>query len=219
MTRIGRMRRGTDAPFNRALGRLYATSAEAERVWHLLGDVWSTASAGPERTPTRNQVDAIIVDFLREVEEGRARAVGDKRYTREELRQLRAALIHITSELGTMSVEDVRIWDVHALIDKLRDAGLPASRLESVIDAIRSLYAYAVRRRLVATSPVPGLALVGNDRKGDAQADEFRTPTGAMVALGAEVITWTVRLIVIAFILIVIGLGRELGVVDAIPFP
>jgi hypothetical protein len=39
-----------------------------------------------------------------------------------------------------------------------------------------------------------------------------------MAALGGQVLTWTTRIVVIAFILIVIAVGRELGVTDGIPF-
>jgi hypothetical protein len=215
------MRRDTAAPFDRAFARLYSASAEADRVWHRLGDVWEKKSR--DQRATRNPLEMVIADFLREAEEGRARAVGDRPYTREELRKLRAALIHIASELGTMSVEDVRVWDVHALIDHLREAGLPPSRLNSIIAAFRALYAYAERRRLVEKSPVPALSFLGRDHRAEARGREqrtpARTPTGAMLALGTKVVNWTERLVLLAFVLLVLALGVELGLVDSIPFP
>jgi hypothetical protein len=213
------MRRDAAAPYGRAPGRLYATSAEADRVWHRLGDVWETQTSNPRFAAKRNPVETVIADFLRDAQEGRALAVGGRPYTREELRELRAALIHIASELGTMSVEDVRGWDVRALIDRLREAGLPPGRLSSVIEGFRSLYAYADRRKLIERSPVPAPGFLGQDERADAAPGESSNPTDAMLALGAQVVTWTERLVLLAFILVVLALGIELGLVESIPFP
>jgi hypothetical protein len=213
------MRRDAAEPLGRAPGRLYATSAEADRVWHRLGDVWETQTSDGRSTTKRNPVESVIADFLRDAQEGRALAVGGRPYTREELRELRAALIHIASELGTMSLEDVRGWDVRALIDRLRDAGLSPNRLTSVVQGFRSLYAYADGRKLIERSPVPAPAFLGGDDRADAAFGESSNPTDAMFALGVQVVNWTERLVLLAFILVVLALGVELGLVESIPFP
>jgi len=212
------MRRDTAEPLGRALGRLYATSAEADRVWHRLGDVWESKSGGDRSTAKRNPVESVIADFLREAQEGRALAIGGRPYTRDELRELRAALTHIASELGTMSVEDVRGWDVHALVDRLREAGLSPGRLSSVVEGFRSLYVYADRRKLIERSPVPGPASLGQDERADGESGDVPSPTDAMLALGAQVVNWTERLVLLAFILVVLALGVEFGIVESIPF-
>jgi hypothetical protein len=56
-------------------------------------------------------------------------------------------------------------------------------------------------------------------READLPNTELPTPTDAMLALGTKVTAWTARVVVITFVLIVIGLGMELGVTEAIPFP
>lgn len=56
-------------------------------------------------------------------------------------------------------------------------------------------------------------------REKQAQTDEPPTATDAMLALGGRVAAWTERLVLLVFLLIVIGLGIELGVAGAIPFP
>lgn len=195
--------RGTPPPVERALGRLFSTSAEADRVWHHLADA-PRASWSP-----RLQLEELIAEFLDEAVEERPRA---------ELRELRSALLHISSELGTMSAEDIRAWDVREFADRLHAAGLPAARLDAVMVALRELYAYAERRRLVDKSPVPAVILLGQGQRADRQAGGVQTPTDAMLALGTQVANWTERLVLVGFVVVVFVLARELGIIDSIPF-
>jgi hypothetical protein len=51
----------------------------------------------------------------------------------------------------------------------------------------------------------------------DEAVEEVPTPTGAMLALGHKVVTWTTTVVVIALALVVGLLGVELGLVDVIP--
>jgi hypothetical protein len=62
-------------------------------------------------------------------------------------------------------------------------------------------------------------ARVEQEWESDAGDVEPPTPTQAMLALGTQVTTWTARLVVLTFVLIVIGLAIELGVAEAIPLP
>ena len=135
------------------------------------------------------ELGAVIAEYVRDVEAG-AR-------TRDDVRELRRDLTHVASELGTLEVDQVRARHVEALVDELRAAGLPPDRVRSVIEALRSLYAYAIGRGLVKASTLVGLAVGGT---------EARTPTAAMLDLGEQVVAWTVRVIVIAFVLIALGL-------------
>jgi hypothetical protein len=214
------MRRDTAAPVDRAPGRLYSASGEAERLWHRLGDIWEEPRAAPRpQDVAGTSLETVIEEFLREAEEGDQRAVGNRPYTYAELRELRAALIHIASELGTTPISHVTAWEVRTLIDRLGDAGLSAARLNSVMEAFRSLYAYAERRRLVHSTPVPRLSLLTHDEREPARSVEFETPTDAMLALGTRVATWTERLVLLTFIVIAVALGIELGLIDSIPLP
>ena len=140
------------------------------------------------------ELGAVIADFVRDVETG-ARSPGD-------VRELRRDLTYAASELGTMNVEAIRPRHVHALVEELSDAGLPPDRMRSIVGSLRSLYAYAIGRGLVRTSPLVGLAL---------PEGPSRTPTDAMLALGEQVVAWTVRAIVIAFVLVAVGLAVVLA--------
>jgi site-specific recombinase XerC len=151
-------------------------------------------------TPS-NELEAVIADFLAEAEEGTVRDGTGRPYTREAVRELRRSLAHVVSELGTIDAAAVRGRDVRVMVDGLRAAGLPPERVAAVVNALRAVYAYAVGRGLVRTSPVVGLA--------DAEPAQ-PSPTDAMLELGERLAAWMVRAIVIAFVLVAVGLAFAL---------
>ena len=158
-------------------------------------------------TTPSNELEAVIADFVAEADEGSVRdgSVRDgsgKPYTRAAVRELRGSLAHVVSELGTLDVAAVRGRDVRAMVDGLAAAGLPPARVTAVIDALRAVYAYAVGRGLVRTSPLVGMA----------DAEPARpSPTDAMLELGERLAVWMVRAIVIAFVLVAVGLAFALS--------
>ncbi len=113
------------------------------------------------------------------------------------------------------------------------DAGLPPSRLGSIVHALRCLSAYAAGRRAAGPPPAEPLPWADPPRWTDpprwreppprraaaphapepepAAAPEASTPTFTMLALGAHVSTWIERILVIAFVLAAIGLALELA--------
>lgn len=144
--------------------------------------------------PAAEQLGTVIADFLREAEAG-------GRYTGAQVRELRAALTHVSSELGSVDAGAVEPRDVRALLDRLRGAGAPAGRLEAILGALRSVYAYAAERGLVAASPLVGLAV---------DVREGPSPTTAMLALGERVVTWVMWVLAVAFLLAAAGLAIAL---------
>ena len=116
------------------------------------------------------ELGAVIAEFLRAAEAGRVRRADGARYGRDDLRALRGALSHVASELGTRGVGAIRGWQIELVLDRLRDAGLPERRVTAVVDALRSLFAYAIGRGLVAANPVIGLSVPDDD------APEFEVP-------------------------------------------
>lgn len=158
------------------------------------------------------ELGAVIADFLRAAETGRVRRADGAPYSRGELRALRGALSHVASELGSQGVDSISDWQVQSLIARLGDAGLPPPRVAAIVDALRSLYAYAIRRGLVTTSPVVGLAVPADDiADADAPTHGAATPTDAMLQLGERVAAWTVRGTVLAFVLFALLLGLALA--------
>ena len=98
-----------------------------------------------------DELGAVIAAFLED-------AAADRTRSREELRQLRRALTHVDTELGSVGVGAVGGRDVLGLVDELGAAGLPASRTDAIVDALRAVFAYAIAQGIVKTSPLVGLA-------------------------------------------------------------
>ncbi len=151
-----------------------------------------------------------------------------------ERRALRAPLSHVDAELGSLPLRAVRARHVAALLDKLRDAGLSPRRETAILDAVGSLYAFAIARRLVSAAPLPQRPRpprdasppdvatpprrVRRDTPGRAPRDTPRdsprpgqTPTMTMLALGARVAVWTAWTILIIFAALLVVLVVELG--------
>ncbi len=243
------------ASITTALRSLYAYAVQLELVGYSpVVEVSSPSPDSPEREPDaaataepeEQEMGAVITDFLAAVEGGRVVRHPGEPYTLESLRELRGALSYVDYELRAMDIRDVRRGHLKALVEDLQAAGVPPLRLLSVVDALQSLYAFAIHRDLVDFSPVVELGLPFDGVVASAQPrrevevdppprarqsalgheddwargnqQEPPNPTAAMLALGAQVAKWTTRVVVIAFILIVLAIGRALGVTEAIPF-
>jgi hypothetical protein len=153
--------------------------------------------------PAAEDLGTVIAGFLAGAEAGTVLAPAGRPYTRAEVRELRGALSHVSSsDLGSHGVDAVSSGDVGSLIDALRAEGLPPSRVGAIVDALRSVFAYAIGRGLVISSPLIGLAPL---------TPEGPSPTTAVVALGETLVTWTVRLIALAFVLVAVGLAVALA--------
>jgi hypothetical protein len=123
-------------------------------------------------------VGTLVADFLADAEAGGA-------YPRDQLRALRRELAHVVaSDLGDRDVAAVGAEDIQPLSGP-------------VVDALRLVFAYAVERGLIRSSPLVGLAPA---------VTPAPSPTTAIVALGEHLVTWTVRAVVAGFVLAAIGL-------------
>jgi hypothetical protein len=140
----------------RTLSPVYETVVEA-LAWQQDQLVSDDASRGTALD--RRDLGALVDEFLQAAEDGLARDAHDQRYTHEHVRALRGALSYAESELGTMDVQDIRRRHVQSLIDQLHGSGVAAARILAVTDALRVLYAYAIRRELVGFSPMVELEL------------------------------------------------------------
>jgi hypothetical protein len=134
----------------------------------------------------------VIAEFLRDAQSGRVPGYGA-----DDLRDLRSALAHVDSALGSVPVWAVTPDQVGTLIDDVRASGLPAGRVEGIVGALRALYAYAIGRGLASVSPVVGLVAA------PAEVGPSGTPTDAVIALGERVASYATRTIVLAFVLLV----------------
>jgi hypothetical protein len=182
--------------------------------------------AAPARPPApeREELGAVIDEFMLAAEEGALRDAFGRPYTPDSLRELHSALSHVKSELGTVHVGAIRRWQIQGMLDELRRGGLAPGRLAAVVEALHSVFTYAIERGLVEDTPVIWLTSPEQGQRAETvtapaaqrsapapapeplAAEAPTTPTSAMVALGSSVLLWTVRATVTVFVLIVIVL-------------
>jgi hypothetical protein len=113
-------------------------------------------SAGADHpvVPESAELGAVIDEFMQAAEDGEAEDVRGEPYTTEGLKELDRSLKHVKSELGTMAIDAVRRRHVQGMLDELRRAGLAPGRFTAIVEALDSLYRYAILWGLVEDSPV-----------------------------------------------------------------
>jgi integrase len=105
-----------------------------------------------------------------------------RRYKRSAVRDLEGCLVgHVVPALGTRRLGDVRRGDVQRLVDKLAPTH-SGSRVRSVVNAIRSLYAWAQDRELVEHDPASRIRLPAVDAT---PRDRVATPAELVALLAA----------------------------------
>jgi hypothetical protein len=165
------------------------------------------------------KLSTVIAAFRRDLAAERVRGLHRLPRSREELRRLGSALTHIDSELGTANIDSVGPGDAGSLIDRLAEAGLAEDRLRSVSEALRSLFAYAVARGLLERDPIEdgGERRTGGGTLPPASApdpwssDDLLRPAYAALGFAVRIAKWTERLIVLAFVVVVVLLVLELS--------
>jgi hypothetical protein len=124
-------------------------------------------------------VDGVISELLRAADEGVVRDRRGHRLTAGAIRELRWCLGgHVSEALGRMRLGDVRRRHLEHLLRDLADAGLTRRRLRPVLDSVRTLYDYAIERRLVEANPADRVAFPDDPATPPPTASE-RWPAGA----------------------------------------
>jgi hypothetical protein len=114
----------------------------------------------PTRAAGDMRVAAAIEEFIEAAEDGRVLNRSGRRYRPSALRDVRGSLrFHVARDMGQMTLSEVRRQDIQALVDRLVSEGLSASRVRSVISAVRALYGYAIEHGYVDLSPATGLVI------------------------------------------------------------
>jgi hypothetical protein len=154
----------------------------------------------------RGDLAAVIRDYLDDAESDRVYDPGFRRSPSRD-RSLRRELLRIEAALGDLDVERLERADP-AEVDRLAEAVVDDARIasthSSVVAALGILTDFAAWREEPAPRRRP------RRRRGHAEPEAPRTPTGTMLALGTQVSAWFERLVVIAFVLVAIGLALAL---------
>lgn len=181
----------------RPLRAVYATSQEADVVEgarpraHREPVDRGTVDAARRVSRERDELGVVIDDFMQAAEAGEAVDAYGNQYTPEGLRELHNALSHVNSWLGTMQISAIQGWLIQGMLDQLRQSGLAPGRLTAVVEALDSLYTYAIRRGLVENSPVLWLTFPQQEDRMRAPATQRRpvvaeAPTEALAEAPTE---------------------------------
>ncbi|MHB8233289.1 MAG: tyrosine-type recombinase/integrase [Solirubrobacteraceae bacterium] len=128
-------------------------------------DLDTSLRSGLLPTTSAMRVAKAIEAYLTAIEAGTALNKHGRRYKPSALRDLRGALAgHVEPALGTRRLSDVRRGDVQRLIDGMTPSK-SGSRVRTVVNSIRSLYAWAQDRELVDRDPAARVRLPAMDPK------------------------------------------------------
>jgi integrase len=112
--------------------------------------------------------------FLDAVKSGTALNKKGKPYKKSTANTIESALRgRIEEELGSLSIDAVRRGQVQTLVDEMVSDGLSGSRIRNVLNALRSLYTYAIARDLAQGSPIANIILPAI---GETPRDRVATP-------------------------------------------
>ena len=115
---------------------------------------------------------ALIAEFLSDAESSGL-------YDHDQLRALRANLAHvIASDLGSTRPDAIRGRQIDALMAELRADGVAAGRVEAIVAGLRLVFAYAVGRGLIKSSPLVGPRGRGRPRPVTHDRDAGTGPAG-----------------------------------------
>jgi hypothetical protein len=190
------------------------TLSEARAWRHEQREAFDAWRASSDERPT---VDAVVEELLAAAARGSARDRYGRRFDEEGLRSLRWALKgHVHEEIGSMAIAEVRTRHVQALVDRLDVSGLSQRRVDAVVYALRTLFAYAQERELVQTSPADAVALPDDEPLAPAvPAPPVPTtvPTvaepAAMGFVPEQLIWMLLKVVTLVFVLIALVLVAE----------
>lgn len=112
--------------------------------------------------------------FLLAIKNGAALSKRGRPYKRSAVSALESALKgRIQDELGSLLLDEVRRGDVQVLVDEMVGAGLSGQRVRNVVNALRSLYRYAIARELAQNVPTANILLPAINAK---PRDRIATP-------------------------------------------
>jgi integrase len=122
-------------------------------------DLEATLRAGTLPTSSTMRVAKAIEAYLSAIEAGRALNKHGRPYKPSAIRDLQGALEgYVEPTLGGRQLADVRRGDIQRLIDSMTPEK-SGSRVRTVVNAVRSLYAWAQDRELVDHDPASRVCL------------------------------------------------------------
>jgi integrase len=105
------------------------------------------------------RLDAARTDFIADARSGVALNKWGRRYRRRAWEDLESSLGRLPEQLARRRLGDITRGDVQNVIDEMTRSGASGSRVRSVVNALRSLYRWALDRDLVGHDPAANVRL------------------------------------------------------------
>jgi integrase len=104
-------------------------------------------------------------EFIKECRDGVARTKKGKRYTKKSIKSLDSGLKRVPEEIRQREMSAVTKGELQAMVDGFLRGPKPLSgeRIATIVNAIRSLYRWAVRREKASEDPAASVAIPVDD--------------------------------------------------------
>jgi integrase len=148
--------------------------------------------AGQPASPT---FAAGHTQFIKECRDGVARTKKGKRYTKKSIKSLDSGLKRVPEEIRRREMSAVTKGELQTMVDGFLRGPKPlsAERIATIVNAIRSLYRWAVRREKASENPAALVAIPVDESKTEhriATPGEFAELLGAIPAQDA--LAWAI---------------------------
>lgn len=125
-----------------------------------------------ERRPSIGLADA-HPQFIDDCREGIALNKRGKNYTEKAIVDLDSSLRRLPDRVRRKALDEITPGELQCAVDEFRREGLSSSRISSIINAVRSLYRWALAREKATRHPAESIHLPANDSK---ERDRVATP-------------------------------------------
>jgi integrase len=112
-------------------------------------------------------------EFIADCEAGVARNKRGKAYTDRATEDLDSSLKRLPEAIRRKHLDDIATGEVQDAVDDLIREGLSSSRINSIFNALRSLYRWALKREKATRNPAGSISLPADDSK---ERDRIATP-------------------------------------------
>jgi integrase len=145
-----------------------------------------TGSAPDEKADEERPESPTFADghrqFIADCKRGVVRNKFKKRYTKKSIKSLDSGLKRVPSEIRQLPMSEVSRGAVQTMVDDLLGEKLSGERIATIVNAIRSLYRWAIAREKASDDPAALVTIPVDDSE---QAHRIATPGEFADLLGA----------------------------------
>lgn len=142
---------------------------------NLRADLQAEVRKGTVRQGTQRLrfIDAHL-EFISECKEGVARNKRGETYTDKAIVNLDSSLRRLPERIRRKVLDDIRTGELQRAVDDFGREKLSSSRIRSIINAVRSLYTWALAHEKATRNPAESIRLPANDSK---ERERIATPS------------------------------------------